>query len=84
MLTEPLPPEIRPWLGDSIGRWEGDTLVVETSQFHPDQSFRASIRHQIMMTPDSKVVERFTRHAEDEILYEFSVEDPKYRSVLSL
>jgi hypothetical protein len=74
---EPLPLEIRPWLGDSIGRWEGDTLVVETTQFHPDQSFRAAIRHQVMMTPDSKVVERFTRNAEDEILYEFSVEDPK-------
>ncbi len=73
---ERLPPAIRPWLGDSIGHFEGDTLVVETTQFHPGQSFRASLRHQLMMSPDSKVVERFTRIGAGEILYEFSVEDP--------
>lgn len=73
---EPLPSAIRPWLGDSIGRWEGDTLVVETSQFNPGQSFRGSLRHALYMSPDAKVVERFTRVASREILYEFSVEDP--------
>ena len=35
--TEHLPKNVRPWLGDSIGRWEGDTLVVETTNFHPTQ-----------------------------------------------
>ncbi len=74
---EPLPDAIRPWLGDSIGRFEGDTLVVETTRFHPGQNFRASLRHWLYMTTDSKVVERFTRIADDEILYEFSVEDPQ-------
>ena len=71
------PDAIRPWLGDSVGRWEGDTLVVETKNFHPGQSFRGSLRHQIYMSPDTKVVERFTRQAPDVILYEFAVDDPE-------
>ena len=71
-----LPKTIRRWLGDSIGRWEGETLVVETSQFNPGQNFRGSLRHALYMSPDAKVVERFTRVGPDEILYEFSVEDP--------
>lgn len=73
---ERLPETIRPWLGDSIGHWESETLVVETTQFNPGQSFRASLRHQIYMSPDAIVVERFTRIGLREILYEFSVEDP--------
>lgn len=73
---EPLPSEVRPWLGDSIGHWEGETLVVETTNFHPGQDFRASLRHQIMMTPDARVMERFTRRGQSEILYEFAVADP--------
>ena len=71
-----LPEVIRPWLGDSIGRWEDDALVVETSQFNPGQSFRGSLRHVIYMSSDAVVVERFTRVGPKEILYEFSVEDP--------
>ena len=71
-----LPEVIRPWLGASIGRWEDDTLVVETSQFNPGQSFRGSLRHVIYMSSDAVVVERFTRVGSKEILYEFSVEDP--------
>ncbi len=73
---ERLPEPIRPWLGDSIGHWEGDTLVVETTQFNPGQSFRGSLRHRIYMSSDAKVVERFTRVGPKEILYAFSVEDP--------
>jgi len=72
---EPLPKAIRPWLGDSIGHWDGDTLVVRTTQFHPQQSLRACIRHQFYMTPDSVVEERFTRVGEHEILYQFTVTD---------
>ena len=71
-----LPKAIRRWLGDSIGRWEGETLVVETSQFNPGQNFRGSLRHALYMSPDAKVVERFTRVGPSKILYEFSVEDP--------
>jgi len=71
-----LPAHIRPWMGDSIGHWEGDTLVVETTNFNPGHSLRACIRYQIYFSPDLEVIERFTRVADDEILYEFTVDDP--------
>lgn len=60
---------IRPWLGDSIGRFEGETLVVETTNFPQAQNFRGSWR-------ELKVTERFTRIAPDRMLYRFTVEDP--------
>ena len=61
--------------GHSIGRWEGDTLVVETTQFHPQQFLRLAIKHQVMMGDDTLVTERFTRINENEIIYEFTVSD---------
>jgi hypothetical protein len=67
---------ITPWMGDSIGHWEGDTLVVETTNLNPSQRFTADVRHQIYLAPDSKVTERFTRIADDQILYQFTVESP--------
>ncbi|CAN5241116.1 hypothetical protein BH11PSE2_BH11PSE2_03320 [soil metagenome] len=60
---------IRPWLGDSIGRWEGETLVVETTNFPQAQAFRGSWRN-------LKVTERFTRVSETRMAYRFTVEDP--------
>lgn len=63
------PDTIRKWMGDSIGHWDGDTLVVETQGFRPDQNFRGS-------SPDMKVTERFTRAAADQIVYRFTIEDP--------
>ncbi|MEQ8858469.1 MAG: hypothetical protein RIC56_07475 [Pseudomonadales bacterium] len=74
--SEHLPDSVRPWMGDSIGRWEGSTLVVETTNFHPGQSFRAAIKHQFYMTPEAVVTERFTRTGEDAVLYAFTVDDP--------
>ena len=62
------PSSVRTWLGDSIGWWEGETLVVETTNFRADQSFRAS-------TQNLKVTERFTRVDPNQILYRFTVED---------
>lgn len=59
----------RPYLGDSIGWWEGETLVVETTSFPPEQLFRGAWRN-------LKVTERFTRVREDRMLYQFSVDDP--------
>ena len=71
-LARHLPPQIRPWMGDSIGHWEGETLVVETQGFHPLEGYRA----QLFLSPDAKVTERFTRIARDQILYAFEVDDP--------
>jgi hypothetical protein len=68
--AEHLPKSVRPWLGDSIGRWEGDTLVVETTNFHPLQQFRQQ------SSDNLKVVERFTRADADTILYKFTIDDP--------
>jgi len=76
------PAETDSWMGQSVGHWEGDTLVVETTQFNPGQSFRGSLRHAVYISPDATVVERFTRKSEHEILYEFSVDDPSsYSSI---
>ena len=63
------PSHVRPWMGDSVGRWEGDTLVVETANFRPDQAFRGA-------TEDLKVTERFTRVSPTQILYRFELDDP--------
>ena len=60
---------VRQWMGESRGRWEGDTLVVETSNFTDKTAFRGSGR-------DLRIVERFTRVGEDTIRYSFTAEDP--------
>ena len=58
----------RQWMGMSRGRWDGDTLVVETTNFNGKNPFRGSSEHM-------KVTERFTRVSEDTIQYRFTVED---------
>ena len=68
-------PPLYPWLGDSIGHYEDDTLVVETTNFHHQQGLRSSLEHRFYGSPQMKVTERFTRTAEDTILYQFTVED---------
>jgi hypothetical protein len=72
---ERLPSHITPWMGDSIGRWEGDTLVVETTNLHPGQRAHYGIKQRFYLPPTATVTERFTRIAPDEILYEFTVQD---------
>lgn len=67
-----LPPSVHVWMGDSIGHWEGETLVVETTNFHPQESFRLIF----MLSPDAKVIERFTRVSATELRYAFEVHDP--------
>ncbi len=57
-------------MGDSWGRWEGDVLVVETTNLHPLQRFRGN------ESDNLKVTERFSRVDEETILYEFTVDDP--------
>jgi hypothetical protein len=63
------PQSMRKWMGDSIGRWEGDTLVVETTNFTEKESFRGS-------TEKLKVTERFTRVGPDKMVYRVTIEDP--------
>jgi hypothetical protein len=71
------PNNMKPWLGDSVGTWEGNTLVVKTINHHPQQKFRAGIRHQILVMEDAEIIERFTRVGDNEILYEFEVDDKR-------
>ena len=73
----PLPASMGSFIGDSVGRWEGDTLVVETTGFRKEDQFRMSIAGRpIMVGVGSKVVERFSRVSDSEINYRFTVEDP--------
>jgi hypothetical protein len=75
--TEHVPAQLRPWFGDSIGRWEGDALVVETTNIHPTQLAQASPLGPYRGASDKlKVTERFTRTGPDVLLYKFTVEDP--------
>ena len=69
MDAQHLPPTIRKWMGDSVGRWEGDTLVVDTTNFTNKTQFRGS-------GEKLHVVERFRRVDAKTILYRFTIEDP--------
>ncbi len=64
----PLGPGIRQWLGDSQGRWEGDTLVVEVTNFNGRASYRGS-------SENMKLTERYTRLGPNRLEYRFTVED---------
>jgi len=68
------PDALQQWLGDSIAWWDGDTLVVETKNLHPQQAPRSSAA----LSSQGKVIERFSRYSDDQIVYEFEVEDPVY------
>jgi hypothetical protein len=74
--SEHLDDAIKPWLGDSIGHWDGDTLVVETINTHPQQAFRFATTHRLYVPTTAKITERFTRTGAEEITYAFTVEDP--------
>ncbi len=63
------PPGVRFWMGDSIGHWEGDTLVADTTNFREDINFRGA-------SGNLHVIERFTRAGGDSILYNVTVDDP--------
>lgn len=62
------------WNGHSTGRWDGDTLVIETTGFHPGATWRAPSR--LLISPTGRVTERFTRVGPDEIRYAYAVDDP--------
>ena len=69
MNQEHAPPEIRQWMGDSVGRWEGDTLVVDTTNFNDTPALPLASRN-------LHVVERISRIDADTLLYQFTVDDP--------
>ncbi|MBL8554909.1 MAG: hypothetical protein JNL41_11575 [Phenylobacterium sp.] len=69
-------PAIAPWMGDSIGWWEGDTLVVETTNLNPKGAYVGGLTGGFAYSAQAKVIERFTRKAKDMFLYEFTVVDP--------
>ena len=66
-----LPDDVPQWMGDSRGRWEGDTLVVETRNFLRETSFRRGVT-----TSALNLTERFTRVSEGTLMYDVTVEDP--------
>jgi hypothetical protein len=65
----PLDGRIRSWKGSSLGHWEGDTLVIETTNFNGKNPFQGS-------SENMKLTERFTRTGEDSLRYQFTVDDP--------
>ncbi len=67
--TAHLSPDVTQWMGDSIGRWEGDTLVVDTTNFSDKTRFRGS-------STNLHIVERFQRLDKDTILYRVTLDDP--------
>jgi hypothetical protein len=76
------PAQMRAWMGQSTGRWEGETLVVETRGFHPGESLRPYFGASLYISPEGRVTERFTRVSADQILYAFEVDDPSiYKQV---
>jgi hypothetical protein len=70
MNAEHLPSAIRKWMGDSVGRWDGDTLVVDTANFSDKTRFRGS-------TDNLHIVERFSRIDAKTLRYQFTIEDPQ-------
>ena len=63
------PAAVRSWSGDSIGHWEGDMLVVDTT------NFKAQL-HPLAISENFHLIERFTRVAPDEIRYEITFDEP--------
>ena len=64
-----LPASIRQWYGDSRGRWEGDTLVIDVTNFSPKTDFQGS-------RENLHLIERWTRTGQNSLAYEITMEDP--------
>jgi hypothetical protein len=72
-----IPDAIRPWMGDSVGWWEGESLVVETTNLNPRTEINALFGG-FNYSPKGRLIERFTRVSTTEMIYEFTVDDPAY------
>ncbi len=66
----PLPGHVKQYFGSSTGYWEGDTLVIETTNFDEKYSFQGS-------SPDMRVIERLSRTSDNRIHYQFTIDDPR-------
>jgi len=71
-----LPPEIRLWMGDSIGRWEGNTLVVDTTNFNDAGGFYGEAGGNFGWDRNLHLVERFSLLDADTLLYRFEIDNP--------
>ena len=72
-----LPGKVQEWMGDSRGHWEGDTLVVETSNFRFNERSRFGVQYDSGLTDQNlRITERFTRTAADAITYRATIDDP--------
>ena len=74
--TPPPPAALTSYEGFSSGHWEGDTLVVETTHIRADDPIRGGFGRPVLVEPDSKLTERFTRVSPTELNYQYTVEDP--------
>jgi hypothetical protein len=68
------PAAMQRWMGDSVGWWEGATLVVETTHFNPGDAVKSPTP--LYVSPEAKVTERFSRMADGRLRYGFTVDDP--------
>ena len=73
-MTDPGPPPIDAWMGQSVGRWDGDTLVITVTGFNGQAWFD---RAGNFASESLRVVERYTRTGPDHLSYEATIEDPK-------
>ena len=64
-------PRVRSWIGNARGRWDGDTLVVETTNYNDKATFRFPAHNETL-----RVVERFTRVSDGQIDYQFTIDNP--------
>jgi hypothetical protein len=72
-----LPKAVRQWLGDSRGRWDGNTLVIETTNFTDKTASISLTGLAIGSAKELRLIERFTRVAPDQLTYEFTINDPE-------
>jgi hypothetical protein len=72
------PPTVRPWNGISTGRWEGNTLVIETTKFRPEGTGVLHLHELGVGVTDENLhlVERLSRMSDDVLLYEYTIDDP--------
>jgi hypothetical protein len=73
----PPPPSVGLWAGHSVGRWEGDTLVVDTRNFNDGGGFYGGAGGNFGWTENLHVVERFSLYDDETLLYRFEIDDPR-------